>query len=145
MYTIRVDATEDDLLQRGQACAELTKEVEKLEADKKESMRAFKEDIDLANSKISEMAREIREKKVTVRNATCTEVIYPDEKMYRKYWGEIIIEERKMTESEIEKFCSGIFATPENKENFDRGYEARDDIKDVIKLESHVKTKKSHV
>jgi hypothetical protein len=140
IYSIEVDATPDDLLARGNRCAELTKEIEALNEEKKGVMQDYKHKIDIATSIVSNISSEIRRKKCRINNANCTEFIYPDEKLYRMYWGEIIVEERPMTEEEIIKYCSGIFQT----EPVQRQEDVANDIKDVIRLETHVKTKSAH-
>jgi DNA primase catalytic subunit len=139
LFTIRIPATEEDLLQRGAICAELNLELQKLEEEKKAKMQEFKTAMDSIKDKTADISQEIREKKVTIRNAKCKEIIDNETEMYQMVWGDVIVEERPMTPEEKQKFTSGIF-TPANNHQ-----DVGDDIKNVIRLESSTKTKTSHV
>jgi hypothetical protein len=102
-------------------------------------MQEFKTAMDSIKDKTAEISQEIREKKVTIRNAKCTEFIDNETGMYTRVWGDVVVEERPMTPDEKQKFTSGIFATAPQAQD------VGDDVQDVIRLETHTKTKKAFV
>lgn len=145
LRTIKIDATEQDLIQRGQACAEMSQKIGAIELEKKDCNASFKTSIDSLKAQIDSLSTEIIDKKITVHKANCIEIIYPDTETYKCFWGEKLVEEREMTAEEKEKFLSGVFANPKNADFVQENYNCDNDIKEVIKLESRTKTKSNHI
>jgi hypothetical protein len=157
--TVRVPATEQELLQRGQVAAELALEQSRLEEKKKAAMEEFKTDIDSKKSQLSGVLDEIRSQKIMVRDAECKEEFDVEAGKYRLWWGDRLVEERPMDVEEKQKLQNNIFtmagkaqaakdaraaAAGEGREDDAIDVEASSDVRDVIRAETNVKTKKGH-
>lgn len=140
---IKVDANDSELLACGQAAAEISKKIGQLETEKKDVMANFKDWITTETGKLNSVMEEIRERKINVMNADCTEEWDANSGTYRVMWNGRLVEERAMNTEERQKHVENLFNMAEQREAAKaRAEETPDSIKQLMREETSTKTKK---